>query len=139
MSDIATDVLSKQPEDFIKRQDGPEPAEMLASSAAGFKLKIISDSEPGWVGQDNLGWGITVQDEASATTFVPYTYQGITYLKSGSQYLSHSNNRGAIGFYGWWGALGWSFDGDLLKSQDNYYLNQGANFFGVKGLMRFLR
>ncbi|MGD0453045.1 MAG: hypothetical protein ABSB69_05570 [Solirubrobacteraceae bacterium] len=81
----------------------------------------------GYLGIDDGGWAVLVSDLSSAARLIWYPYNSVNYIQvtSGNwqnYYMSVGTaptRNGYVGFYGWWGAAGWSFDGTHLKSAVN--------------------
>jgi hypothetical protein len=74
----------------------------------------------GYLGQDANGWAKIVPQEY-ALTLEWYPYNGVNYYRiyGSDRYLSVSD-RAYVGFYGWWGATGFTFDGANLRSDYNH-------------------
>jgi hypothetical protein len=131
----------ESPEDGIRPMAaGPADAGNIHLEAVGnpeagvFRMALSRNFGPelGWLGRDDHNWAVIVTDPNQACLMRRYDYKGQTYyvLSGGDinnrltiQWLSVSDNQ-RVGFYNWDDARGWSWQGQLLRSDyDNRYLS----------------
>jgi hypothetical protein len=103
-------------EDYIH-----QGSDMMKGAAAGpsQKAHLFAKGAPiGWLGEDSSQWCVVTGQDA-AVTIEPYVYSGVLYYRNAadtSRYLSVSDGYNYVGFYNWWGARGWTLNGDILTS-----------------------
>lgn len=101
--------------------------------SSNFVVQLSLNGSPlGYMGVNDSGWCIQVNDQAAAVQFQTYVHGGVTYYKVASgtyagKYLSVSKNA-YVGLYSWSGATGWSLTNQHLISS---YNNQPLSIYST--------
>jgi hypothetical protein len=104
---------------------GPSQGKGVATAVGTFKLELLLNGVTlGFLGQDSNGWAVLVKDQSQALSLEWYPYNSVNYIRiaGSSNYMSvgtTAGHNGYVGFYGWWGAAGWTVNGGNLISSVN--------------------
>ena len=104
---------------FAEHLQQAAPAAQAAASGVGQKVELFAHgASVGWLGEDSGQWCVVTGQDA-AVPLEAYVYGGVLYYRNAgdaSRYLSVSDGYNYVGFYNWYGARGWTLNGDVLTS-----------------------